>query len=60
MYFLLFLIFSLFMFRERGMKREREGEKHPCVSCGWQTSHMPPTGDLAHNPGTCPDWELNQ
>ena len=19
-----------------------------------------PTGDLAHNPGMCPDWELNQ
>ena len=23
-------------------------------------SHVPPTGDLAHNPGMCPDWELNQ
>ena len=22
-------------------------------------SHVP-TGDLAHNPGMCPDWELNQ
>ena len=22
-------------------------------------SHVPPTGDLAHNPGLCPDWELN-
>ena len=22
-------------------------------------SHVPP-GDLAHNPGMCPDWELNQ
>ena len=21
---------------------------------------MPHTGDLAHNPGMCPDWELNQ
>ena len=21
---------------------------------------MPPTGDLARNPGKCPDWELNQ
>ena len=20
---------------------------------------MPPTGDLTHNPGMCPDWELN-
>ena len=22
-------------------------------------SRMPPAGDLAHNPGMCPDWELN-
>ena len=22
-------------------------------------SRAPPTGDLGHNPGTCPDWELN-
>ena len=21
---------------------------------------MPPTGDLARNPGICPDWESNQ
>ena len=26
----------------------------------WVASHMPPTGDLAGNPGVCPDWELNQ
>ena len=23
-------------------------------------SHVPHTGDLAHNSGMCPDWELNQ
>ena len=23
-------------------------------------SHAAPTGDLAHNPGMCPDWESNQ
>ena len=22
--------------------------------------HVPPTGDLAHNPGLCRDWELNR
>ena len=33
---------------------EREGEKHCVVA-----SHVPPTGDLAHNPGMCPDQELN-
>ena len=34
---------------------EREGEKHQCVVA----SHTPPTGDLAGNPGLCPDWEPN-
>ena len=28
------------------------GEKHQTVA-----SHTPPSGDLAHNPGVCPDWE---
>ena len=41
----------LFIFRERGREGEREGEKHQCVIA----SGMPPTGDLAHNPGMCPD-----
>ena len=31
------------------------GEKHQCVVA----SHTSPTGDPAHNPGMCPDWELN-
>ena len=30
-------------------------EKHLSVA-----SLTSPTGDLAHNPGMCPDWELNQ
>ena len=37
-------------------------EKHGCVretSIGC-LSHMPhPTGNLAHNPGMCPDWGSN-
>ena len=45
-----FLKIYLFTFREKGW----EGDKH------WQVaSHTPPTGDLAHNPGMCPDWESN-
>ena len=35
---------------------EREEEKHQCVVA----SLVPPTGDLAPNPGMCPDWELHQ
>ena len=46
----------LFIFRERGREGEREGEKHQCVVA----SCMPPIGDLACNPGMCPDWESNQ
>ena len=47
--------FYLFIFRE-GREGEREGEKHQCVVA----SHMSPTGDLARNPGMCPDWESNR
>ena len=42
---------SIIYFRQRG----RGGEKHQCVVA----SRAPPTGDLAHNPGMCPDWESN-
>ena len=50
-----YLFIYLFIFRERGKEGER-GEKHQCVvgSC------VSPTGDMAWNPGMCPDWELNQ
>ena len=44
----------LFIFRE-GKGRGKRG-KHQCVV----PSRAPPTGDLACNPGMCPDWELNQ
>ena len=48
-------IFYLFIFRER--VREKERERNINV---WLPLMGPPTGDLACNPGTCPDWELNQ
>ena len=48
--------FIYFVFRQRGREGEREGKKHQCVIA----SCAPPTGDLAHNPGMCPDWESNQ
>ena len=35
---------------------ETEGEKHHCVVA----SRAPLTGDLACNPGVCPEWELNR
>ena len=54
--FFYFLRFYLFIFRQKGREGEREGEKHQCVVA----SYVPPTGDLARNPGMCPDWESNQ
>ena len=47
--------FYLFIFREKGRQGDREGKKHQCVVA----SHVSPTGDLACNPGMCPDWESN-
>ena len=46
----------IYLFLERGREGEREGEKHQRVVA----SHVSPTGDLARNPGMCPDWESNQ
>ena len=51
-----FLRFYLFIFREREREGEREGEKHQCVVA----PHAPPIGNLACNPGICPDWEQNR
>ena len=45
--------FYLFIFREKG--REGEREKYQCVIA----SRMSPTGDLACNPGMCPNQKLN-
>ena len=50
-----FLKVFIYLFLERGEGREKEREKHQCVVA----SHVVPTGDLACNPGMCPDWELN-
>ena len=57
LYFLIFVKdFYLFIYFYTEGKGEREGGKHHCVVA----SCMPPTGDLACNPGMCPDWEWNE
>ena len=48
--------FYLFISRARGREREREGTEHQCVVA----SHTSPAGNLARNPGMCPDWELSR
>ena len=45
----------MYLFLEREREEEREGEKHQCVVATLAL----PTVDLVHNPGMCPDWELN-
>ena len=52
----MYFLKTLFIFRERGREGEREGEKNQCVVA----SPTPPSGNLAHNSGMCPDWESNQ
>ena len=51
----LFFLKILFIFRERGRRREREGN----ISV-WLPLACPQMGNLACNPGMCPDWETNQ
>ena len=48
--------FYLFISKEGGREGEREGEKHQCVVA----SFAPTIGDLAHNPGMCPEWESTE
>ena len=55
---ILFLFFKkdfIYLSLERGREGEREGEKHQCGVASW----APLTGDTAHSPGMCPDWESN-
>ena len=49
---IIYLLIYLLTFRQRGKEGERE-RKH---LCGVVASHVPPTADLAHNPGMFPDW----
>ena len=51
----MFFKFNFYLFLERGRKEKEREEKYQCVVA----SHTPPIGDLACNPGICPDWELN-
>ena len=52
----IYFFFKKNYFQRGGREGEKEGEKHQCVAA----SRMPLTGDLACNPGMCPDQESNQ
>ena len=46
-----------YLFLERGEGKEKERERNMRV---WVPFTCSPAGDLACNPGICPDWESNQ
>ena len=46
-----------YLFLERGEGRDKERERNINV---WLPLMCPPTGDLARDPGICPDWESNR
>ena len=52
----LFTYLLTYFLIERGREGERDGQKYQCVVA----SHVPPTGNLARNPGMCLDWESNK
>ena len=55
---LLFFKDFIYLFLDRREGEEKERERNINV---WLPPHpAPPTGDLAHNPGLCPDRESNQ
>ena len=51
----------IYLFLEREEGREQERQRNIDVQEIYQSvaSCTPPTGDLARNPGMCPDWESN-
>ena len=56
--FIYFLNSIYFIFREREWEGKRKGERNINV---WLSLACPlPAGDLACNPGMCPDWDSNQ
>ena len=56
LYLIFIFLMILFIFRERGREGERKGDKQQCAVA----SGAPPAGNLACNPGMCPNWESNQ
>ena len=49
----LFLKYFIYSFLDRGERREK-------IVIVWLPLTCPTPRNLAHNPGMCPDWELNQ
>ena len=57
LFFFFFFLDFTYLFLEKGEEREKEKERNINV---WLPFICPSIGDLALNPGMCPDWESNQ
>ena len=57
----LYFLNFIYLFLERGEGKEKDRERNISVgeTHGSVASHTLPTGELAHNPGMCPNWESN-
>ena len=55
-----FFKYFIYLFLERGEGSEKERERNMQEIYRLVASHRTPNGDLACNPGMCPDWESNQ
>ena len=51
--FLVFYKDFIYLFSGRVKGKEKDRVKHQCVVA----FHVPPTGNLADDPGMCSDWE---
>ena len=47
----------IYLLLDRGEGKEKERERS--IDVWLSLTHVLPTGDLARNPGLCPDWESN-
>ena len=56
-FYLFFKRLFIYLFLERGEEREKERKGNINM---WSPLMCPSNGDLAHNPGMCPDWESNR
>ena len=51
---------KIFTYLFAGKRGRKKGDKYQCQRCQLVASLTPPNGNLAHNPGMCPNWESNQ
>ena len=54
------IVYSILLFKILYLFLEGKGRRKRKRKMNVWLPHMPPIGNLAHNPGMCPDWKLNR